>query len=49
MKIFIDHDYTISQSLNYRSNKFVTLKQNSSDLMIYYKSYEVYNTRSPDL
>jgi hypothetical protein len=33
MKIFIDHDYTFSQSLDYRSNKFITSEQNFVDLM----------------
>jgi hypothetical protein len=33
MKKFKDHDYTISQSLDYGLNKFVTSKQNSVDLM----------------
>jgi hypothetical protein len=34
MKIFIDHDYIVSQSLDYGLNKFVTLEQNFVDMMI---------------
>jgi hypothetical protein len=33
MKIFTNHDYTFSQSLDYRSNKFITSEQNFVDLM----------------
>jgi len=33
MKMFIDHDYIVSQSLDYGSHKFVILEQNSIDLM----------------
>ncbi len=43
MKIFIDHDHIISQSLVYRLNKFVTSKQNSIDLMIQHRTKEVYS------
>jgi hypothetical protein len=34
MKIFKDHDYTVSQSLDYGLDTFVTLEQNFVDLMI---------------
>ncbi len=43
MKIFIDYDYTISQSLDYRSYKFITLKQNYIDLMTQHSIKEVCN------
>jgi hypothetical protein len=33
MKIFIYHDYIVSQSLDYGLNRFVTLEQNYIDLM----------------
>jgi hypothetical protein len=34
MKMFTYHDYTSSQSFDYGSDKFVTLEQNSINLMI---------------
>jgi hypothetical protein len=34
MKMFIDHDYIVSQLLDYGSNRFVTSEQNTVDLMI---------------
>jgi hypothetical protein len=52
MKKFIDQDYIVSQSLDYGSNKSVTLKQNSIDLMTQHMIEEVYtvdNTKSLDL
>ncbi len=52
MKIFTDHDYIVSQSLDYRSDKFVTLEQNFVDLMIQHKKEKVCsvdNTMSSDL
>jgi hypothetical protein len=52
MKIFRDHDYIVSQSLDYRLDKFVTLEQNFVDLMIQYRKEKVYtvdNTTSSDL
>jgi hypothetical protein len=52
MKIFRDHDYIVSQSLDYRSDKFVTLEQNFVDLMIQHRTKEVCsvdNTTSSDL
>jgi hypothetical protein len=33
MKVFTDNDYTVSQSLDYGSDKFVKSKQNSINLM----------------
>jgi len=52
MKIFTNHDYTISQSLDYGSNMIITLKWNFVDIMIQHRTKEVYNvdnTRSLDL
>jgi hypothetical protein len=43
MKIFSDYDYTISKSLDYRSNKFITLKQNSINVMTQHRTKEVYS------
>jgi hypothetical protein len=33
MKMFTNHDYIVSQSLDYGLNRFVTSKQNYVDLM----------------
>jgi len=33
MKMFIDHDYIVSKSLDYGLDRFVTSKQNYVDLM----------------
>jgi hypothetical protein len=52
MKIFINHDYIVSQLLHYRLNKFVTIEQNFVNLMTQHKTEEVCsvdNTRSSDL
>jgi hypothetical protein len=52
MKKFTNHDYTISQSLDYGLDKFITSKQNFVDLMIQYIIEEVCsvdNTRSLDI
>jgi hypothetical protein len=52
MKIFTNYDKTISQSLDYGSDKFVTLEQNSNNLVIQHRVEEVCsvnNTRSLDL
>jgi hypothetical protein len=46
MKIFTDYDHTISKSLDYRLDKFITLKQNSINMMIQHKTKEVYNVNN---
>jgi len=40
-EIFTDCDHTISQSLDYGSNKFVTLEQNFDDLMTEHKTQAI--------
>jgi hypothetical protein len=52
MKIFIDHDYIVSQSLDYGLDRSITLEQIFINLMIQHRVEEVYsvdNTRSLDL
>jgi len=52
MKIFIDHDYIVSQSLDYGLDRSITLEQIFINLMIQHRVNEVYsvdNTRSLDL
>jgi hypothetical protein len=52
MKIFTNHKYIVSKSMNYRSNKFVTSKQNFVDMMIPHKTKvvcSVYYTKSSNL
>jgi hypothetical protein len=43
MKIFTGYDYTVSKLLDYRSDKFITLEQNSINLMTQHRTKEVYN------
>jgi hypothetical protein len=52
MKILTDHDSIVSQPLDYRSNKSVTLEQNIIDLMFQRKTLKfcsVDNTKSSNL
>jgi len=52
MIIIIDHNYIVSQPLDYKTNMFITSKQNFVDLMILHGIEEVCNvnkTRSLNL
>ncbi len=52
MKIFANHDYTISESLEYTLDGFVTSEPNFVDLMTQHKiekNCSVDNTKSPNL
>jgi hypothetical protein len=37
------YDHTISQLVDYKSNMFITLKQNFVDIMIQHMTKEIYN------
>jgi hypothetical protein len=52
MILLKNHDYTISQPVDYRLDMSITSKQNSIDLMIQHKAENIYNvdnTRSLEL
>jgi hypothetical protein len=41
--MFTNYGYTISQSLDYRSDKFITSEQNSIDMMTYHGTKKICN------
>jgi hypothetical protein len=46
MILLKNQDYTISQPIDYRSDKFVILEQNYIDLMIQQKTKEICNVNN---
>jgi hypothetical protein len=43
MILLRDHNYTLSQSLDYKSGRLMTLEQNYVDLMIQHRTKELCN------